>query len=119
MAATAVVPMSICRRETAGLVWVSSVLSMGFPSVRLRRFSRKFAMVATLKAQMWQWRSRLFDGGSEPGERVTQVLVRDFGQAGRDARRRFVVGGGGRHRQLAAERCLPQPQSAHGLPAEE
>src|SRR5712691_12412572 len=84
--------------------------------------------VASLKCEMWQWRaplpsraarSRLFDGGPEPGERVAQTFILDVGEAGGDARRRLRVERWAGSAGLAAERGLPQPQPADGLPAEE
>ena len=37
-------------------------------------------------------RSRLFDGRPQPGERITEIGVRDLGKARRDLRRDFGIG---------------------------
>src|SRR5262249_6218280 len=84
--------------------------------------------VASLKREMWQWRaplpsraarSRLLDGGAEPGKRVAQTFILDVAEAGGDARGRLRVERWGGLAGLAAERGLAQPQPADGLPAEE
>ena len=48
-------------------------------------------------------RSRLFDGRPQPAERGAQTFVRDFGEIGGDAGRRFGIAGGLR-RLLATPR---------------
>src|SRR5499427_4333847 len=64
-------------------------------------------------------RSRLFDGRPQPAECGAQILVRDFGEAGRDARSRCGVTAALRRLRATAKRGLPQPQSPDRLPAEE
>src|SRR5262249_39959874 len=63
--------------------------------------------------------SRLFDARPQPAERGAQFFVRDFGETGRDARRRFRIAGALRRLLATAKRRLPQPQSPDRLPAEE
>src|SRR5215813_15572617 len=77
------------------------------------------ANVAMIGGPAKALRSRLFDGRPQPAERGAQFFVRDFGETGRDARRRFGIAGALRRLLATAKRSLPQPQSPDRLPAEE
>src|SRR5262245_34437656 len=64
-------------------------------------------------------RSRLLDGRPQPAERGAEIFVRDLGETGRDALRRFGIAGALRRLLATAKRGLPQPQSSDPLPADE
>src|SRR5260221_2417518 len=61
-------------------------------------------------------RSRLFDGRPQPAERGAQIFVRDFGEIGGDARRRFGIAGGAPGAVPTAQR-RPAPPPAPAPPA--
>src|SRR5262249_12191312 len=64
-------------------------------------------------------RSRLLDGRPQPAERRPQIFVRDLGETGCDAVRRFRIAGARRRALAAAKRGLPPTQPPDRLPAEE